>query len=132
MKKFILLTIIIVLVLPFFSIGPVVAGPLDTGLQNAALEAGLPSEYPGKTGADQSLIAIVLKYVGVGLSYLGILFMIMVLYAGITWMTAGGNAENTKKAQRTLIHASIGLAVTLMSYSITVFILNQFKLNVFK
>ncbi|MDD3711610.1 MAG: hypothetical protein PHP37_03365 [Patescibacteria group bacterium] len=52
------------------------------------------------------------------LSLLGIIFIILIIFGGIQWMTAGGNEEQVKKAQSRIKNAIIGLVVTLSAYAI--------------
>lgn len=41
--------------------------------------------------------------------------VVMVIYAGILYVTGGGNTEKVKRATHTLIYALVGLAVVLLS-----------------
>ncbi|MFA5644496.1 MAG: hypothetical protein WC928_03155 [Patescibacteria group bacterium] len=56
--------------------------------------------------------------VNAALSLLGIIFIILIVYAGIQWMTAGGNEEAVKKAQGKIKDAIIGLVITISAYAI--------------
>ncbi|OGH69722.1 MAG: hypothetical protein A3C90_04075 [Candidatus Magasanikbacteria bacterium RIFCSPHIGHO2_02_FULL_51_14] len=66
--------------------------------------------------------AIAGNVIGAGLSMIGVLFFILMVYAGILWMTARGNEETTKKALNTAIAAGIGMVIVLASYAITNFV----------
>lgn len=59
------------------------------------------------------------------LGFLGIIFLILMLYAGFLWMTAAGNEEKITKAKGIIKAAIIGLAIVLASYSITQFIVQS-------
>jgi hypothetical protein len=83
------------------------------GLDDTNQEAGLAPGDPAATvGAALSVL----------LSILGIIFLIVVIYGGITWMTAGGNEENVSKGRKMLIEGTIGLIICLAAYSFTVFV----------
>jgi len=56
------------------------------------------------------------------LSFLGIIFVILVIYGGYLWMTARGNEEQVNKAKDTLQKAIIGLIIILSSYGIWFFL----------
>lgn len=56
---------------------------------------------------------------------IGILFLTIVIYSGIQWMTAGGNEEAIKKSKTRIIRATTGLAIVLGSWIITNFILGS-------
>ena len=74
------------------------------GLDDTNQEAGLAPGDPAATvGAALSVL----------LSILGIIFLIVVIYGGITWMTAGGNEENVSTA------LELGALDYVMKYKIT-------------
>ena len=55
------------------------------------------------------------------LSFLGIVFLALTIYAGVLWMTAAGEKEKVEKAQGIIKASVIGLLVILAAYSITEF-----------
>jgi len=65
------------------------------------------------------------KIIQIFLGLLGIIALVLIVYAGFLWMTAGGNEEQIDTAKRTLISAVIGLAIILASFGIATFILNS-------
>lgn len=64
------------------------------------------------------------KLIGVVLSFVGVLFLILMIYAGITWMTAAGNDQQVTKAKSLLINSIIGLIIIFAAYAITAFVGN--------
>jgi type IV secretory pathway VirB2 component (pilin) len=60
------------------------------------------------------------------LSFLGVIFTIIIIYAGIKWMTAEGNPESITKAKGMLKNAVIGLIIVLAAYAISVAIFSFF------
>ncbi|MBU1130885.1 pilin [Patescibacteria group bacterium] len=80
------------------------------------------------TSADLSYtIGQVVSYV---LAFLGVAFLVIVVYSGIQWMTAGGNAEAVKKARDRLVNAAIGLVIVLGAYAITWFVVSKLQTSV--
>ena len=67
---------------------------------------------------DTSLATIAGSIVSGILSLLGIIFIVLIIYAGITWMTAEGDENKVEKAQTTLRNAIIGLVITISVYAI--------------
>jgi hypothetical protein len=55
------------------------------------------------------------------LQLIGIVFLVLMLYAGFLWMTAGGNEESVAKAKNIIKASIIGLAIIFAAYSITYF-----------
>lgn len=56
------------------------------------------------------------------LGFLGIIFLVLIIYAGYNWMTAGGDEEKVAKAKATLSSAIIGLVIIVGAYAITYFV----------
>ena len=50
----------------------------------------------------------------------GILAVIYLVYAGIVYITAGGNADAAKKGQQGIINAIIGIVIIVLAYVIVV------------
>jgi uncharacterized membrane protein YwzB len=71
---------------------------------------------------------IVGSIIQVALGLIGIILVVLILYAGFQWMTAAGNDDAIKSAKKTIAAAVVGLVVILMSYAITDFILEQLQL----
>ena len=84
----------------------------DYGLDKAAKEAGLASTGKG------DIIGIVGTIIDLVLGYLGLVFLVLTIYGGLIWMTAGGNPENVKKAKSLISNAVIGLFIIFASYGI--------------
>ena len=86
------------------------------GADQAAQTAGIPP------GSQTSVVAIVANIVSAGLGLIGVLFFILTVYGGITWMVARGNEEYTKRALNTIMAAVIGLIIVVAAYAITQFV----------
>lgn len=63
--------------------------------------------------------------INVLLGLLGIIFLVLVIYAGFLWMTAGGDEKKVGKAKNIIITAVIGLIILLSAYAISSFVLDQ-------
>lgn len=59
------------------------------------------------------------------LSTLGIILLMLVIYAGFLWMTAGGNDTQVKKAKDILINATVGMILMISAYAISQFVVTQ-------
>jgi hypothetical protein len=84
------------------------------GLGAAGVEAGYAdvSDVPTIVGG---LINVVL-----GLT--GILFIFLLVYGGILYLTAGGVDDNVKKAKKLISNAVIGIIIIVAAYAITSFL----------
>lgn len=71
-----------------------------------------------------SLQVTAIRVIRSGLSLLGIIFLVLILYAGFLWMTAQGDEKQVTRAKDTIEQAAIGLGIIIASYTITTFVGN--------
>lgn len=72
-----------------------------------------------------SLTGIMATVIQVFLGLLGIIFLVLIIYAGYNWMTAQGDEEKVTKAKDTIQRAIIGLIIIILAYSITFFVFSN-------
>lgn len=65
-----------------------------------------------------SIREFVQKIVNYGLSFLGFIAILLVIYGGFLYMTAGGETEKTDKGKKTIGYAVVGILIILGSYAI--------------
>ncbi|MFH0951523.1 MAG: hypothetical protein V1765_03570 [bacterium] len=65
---------------------------------------------------------IIANIISVVLSFLGVIFLILMIYGGYTWMTATGNEQQITKARTIIVAALIGVLITVAAYAITYFV----------
>jgi uncharacterized membrane protein len=69
-----------------------------------------------------SFAAQIGQLVQTAMSFLGIIFTVLLIYAGFLWMTARGEETKVEKAKNIIITAIIGLIIVLAAYSISYFV----------
>ena len=120
-NKKIIIVFLLAIVLDFFVVtqDTLATNISDTGLGDTAREGygsdGIPFENEG-------LSVIIGKVVGAGLAFIGVLFFILMIYGGLTWMMARGNEQDVTKAKELIQAAVIGLIIVLAAYAITAYI----------
>ena len=65
------------------------------------------------------------------LGFLGLIAVIIILYGGFQWMTAGGNEEKVGGAKATIPAGLIGLVIILSAWAIATFVINALRNDVF-
>jgi cbb3-type cytochrome oxidase subunit 3 len=114
LKKMTVLIMVFLLFFPFFTKATGVSDAV-TGLK-AAADKGLGtkkiSDLPTAIG----------KIVGTGLSFIGVIFFLLMIYGGMLWMLAKGNESEVTKAKELITAAVIGLVIVLSAYAITSFV----------
>ncbi len=119
LKQIIILMILTaVLILPYF----VFAG---NPALDKLIEVG-SDEGPYATADETTVSEIAGTAVKAFLSLLGVIFIILMIYAGHLWMTASGREEQLTKAKETLWRAIIGLIIVIGAYAIWEFLFVRF------
>lgn len=77
----------------------------------------------GLTDTDPRIL--VGRLIQVLLSFLGVIALVLIMYAGFLWMTSGGEEDKVVKAKQILKNTVIGLVIILSSWAITTFILSR-------
>jgi hypothetical protein len=95
---------------------PVVHAQVNLGLEPVGRTLGLGT---------QDIRVTVANIIRVALTVVGVIVLILVIYGGFLYMTAGGNEETVTKAKRVLVNSVIGLGIILSAYAITAFIIAQ-------
>lgn len=82
--------------------------------------------YGAATGlGDDDIRITIANIIKVALSLLGLVTVVIMIWAGFEWMTAGGNEEKVENAKRRITQAVIGLAIVLSAYAITNFVVKN-------
>lgn len=76
------------------------------------------------SGTD-TLLTTVGTLIRTALGFLGVICLLLVLWAGWLWMTAGGDDKAVGKAKTIMQNAVIGLVIILSAYAISSFIFEQ-------
>ena len=90
--------------------------PLDLGIKQVSSTLGLPTT---------DIRIVIAKIIKVALGLLGIVALVIMIYGGVVWMTAGGNEDKITTAKKVLINGVIGIAIILSSYAIVSFVMNK-------
>ena len=113
-KKYkIIITLAILSTVLFFNLAgeTAKAGLLTSKLTNLGEEAGFADTEP-------SLALQIGKVIRPALAMLGVVFMILIIYAGYLWMIARGNEEEVSKAKKIIQGSVIGLIIVIAAYAI--------------
>lgn len=92
-----------------------------TGLDETA--GSIPAFQNQVSSYDNNFLATKTgQIIGIILSFVGVVFLILMIYAGILWMTARGNEQQVSKAKDLLINATIGMIIVFSAYALTTFL----------
>jgi TRAP-type C4-dicarboxylate transport system permease small subunit len=121
MKKAVIVTIFIAL--SFLAVNPLFASyyelddPVVSGLNYATI-AG----YAGY--GTQDIRDAIGRIIRIILGFTGLIAIVIILWGGFRWMTAGGSEEKVKTAKGILTAGAIGLFLVFAAYAIATFVIN--------
>ncbi|MCX6795523.1 MAG: hypothetical protein NT165_02230 [Candidatus Falkowbacteria bacterium] len=101
-----------------FGLSPVFAYN-DAGLENTVNNVGPAGTAMKNMGSIDNSVASV---IGTVLSFVGVAFLILMIYGGILWMISQGDTAQIKKAKDIIINGVIGLIIVIFAYAITAYI----------
>jgi hypothetical protein len=96
--------------------------------------AQIPTEFGGTDasfdgtlqGAKQNdLAGLITEIMNWLFGFLGILAVLVILYGGFKWMTAGGDDDKVGEAKKLIINGIIGLIIILSAYAIATFVFTE-------
>lgn len=105
---------------------PVGAQGFDPSSGNAlgGLEATNLGNGQGAAQAGAQLPILIGRIIRTILGLLGIIFLVLMVYAGFLWMTARGESDPVDKAKDIIKQSIIGLIIIFLAYALTGFIIN--------
>jgi len=75
-----------------------------------------------ETGANpDTMIGNIIK---AAISFVGVVFLVLMIYGGYLWMTARGNEQQVEKAKNLISAAIIGLIIVILSYAISAYLIS--------
>lgn len=88
------------------------------GLLPIFISFGIEATFDNPLGETSDIYTLVMKILDFLIILAFPLSAILIVYAGLLYITSAGNAEKIKTAQKTLIWALIGFAIVLIAKSV--------------
>ena len=125
-RKFVINCLLILVFL--LNAGTVAAAQSITDQANSGLQTAVDEAYGGGekvTIGPDTFAGFLISIINSLLTFVGILFFILIIYAGYLWMTARGNEEQVSKAKKITREAVVGLLIIILARLLTEFLLTQ-------
>lgn len=101
----------------------IIGGDLNASIYDQFQNTGQQTYEPG--GALQ-ILDVAGAVVRVAMGVLGTVGVILVIWAGFIWMTAGGNDQSIQKSKNIIKAVVIGTIILGSAYALTTFVFRQF------
>ena len=85
----------------------------------------LSQRVTGSSQVNEFADNIIANIIEAVLGFLGLLFVVLIIWSGYQWMTAGGNSEAITAAKKRMLNAVIGLIIVLSAYIIADFVISR-------
>ena len=128
-NKKIFIIIFVIMALGGFVIVPFTSAQLDKAfdisdekspLKQAAGGAGYDTEK-----GEEQIDIVVGKVIRALLTFLGVIFMALMIYGGFLWMTDRGNEDQVTKAKKLITAAIIGVVIVVSAYAISIYVVGK-------
>ncbi len=80
------------------------------------------SQFGASTETTTDIRIVVARIIRIVLSLMAVVAVAYVIYGGYLYLTSGGSDERIGKARKIIFYGAIGLAIMLLSFSITSFV----------
>jgi hypothetical protein len=88
---------------------------------NIALAAGIAPPL----GVPEDLCTLTSNIVNLVMGILAVILFLILVWGGVTYMTAGGNDEQTTKGRKIIFDGIIGLVIVLAAYAIGRYVISS-------
>ena len=111
---------------------PATAGAVDQiqqgvcyGANNLKINPNPDGSCPSGTDQTKKVNDIITQIINIFSVIVGIIAVIMIVYAGFKYITSGGAQEKVTSAKNTILYAIIGLVIVALAQIIVKFVLNK-------
>lgn len=86
--------------------------------QGFGTAADQPSAVAGATGGTGSIRELAVRIINYVLGFLGLIAVAMIIYGGVSYVTAAGEQSKVDNAKKVILYAIVGLVIVILSYAI--------------
>lgn len=102
-----------------------VAAPVgSTPAKPGGSGSGSPTILENPLGKGATIFTVIQRAISAFLGMVGAFALLVFIYAGVMWMTAGGEAKRVQSAKDAMKYAVIGIAMIAFAYALTTFFIN--------
>jgi len=114
LKQILIASGLMIIGLTIANIAPALAQGTGGGFLN-------PQDMPtavGQAGGSKTLRELAVTIINYVLGFLGLIAVAMIIYGGVSYVTAAGDQTKVDNAKKVIMYAIIGLVIVILSYAI--------------
>ncbi|MFA6549838.1 MAG: hypothetical protein WCT36_00590 [Candidatus Gracilibacteria bacterium] len=100
------------------TVGLVLASHLPIAFAQMLNPSDQPGVVAGSTGGTGDLRVLAIRIINYVLGFLGLIAVAMIIFGGITYVTAAGEQGKVDSAKKIIMYAVVGLIIVILSYAI--------------
>jgi len=100
-------------------------------VQDKNIKTGISEPFADDTEKPTDVRTVVVNVINIFLGFLGVIFTILIIWAGARWMMSRGNQDEVGTAKAQIITAIIGFLVIMAAYVITNYVNDFIRQEVF-
>jgi hypothetical protein len=104
---------------------PVHAQNYGTGVCPGVAYTGDECDPPNQARAESSINDLIHSIIDIGSQIVGVIAVLVLIYGGFRYVTAGGDSGKISSAQQTIIYALVGLVVAALAQVLVRFVLSE-------
>lgn len=93
-------------------------------LRRVACKAGFITADNTQPVTETDVVTIIGSFISMALAFVGVIFVLIMIYGGWLWGSARGNEEQVKEAERLIRNAVLGAIVTFATFALSRFVIN--------
>lgn len=128
-KKYSLIFLVLSMIMAWsLAFNPALAqGWWGTASEGGLDQVGQAYGQSGEPSDDYDIRLMAARIIRIVLELLGIIFLVLIIFAGFKWMTAGGDEEKITSAKKLLTNSVIGLIIIFAAFAIATFVFYQLQ-----
>jgi hypothetical protein len=87
----------------------------------------IKTTFYGSTSGPSDIRIVVINIIKIFLTFIGIIFITLIIYAGFRWMTSSGSQDKISEAKSIIKASVIGVIIIIAAYMITTFVGNSIQ-----
>lgn len=113
----------VLLLFCFTAFLPITSANVFGSIKDNLIDFNQGAQLPGNE--IDTPITIIIKIINLALTFLGLIFIVLILYGGFTYMTAAGDSKKTEKAIGIMRDSVIGVAIIFISYGLVNYVIEE-------
>ena len=98
-------------------------------LRRVACGAGYIKAGDVDISNEERIVSIIGAFISIALGFIGVIFVVLMIYGGWLWGSARGNEEQVQEAEKLIRNAVLGTIITFATFTLSRFVINTINVS---